>query len=264
MENRPLLFRCSSLGKLMTEPQSKADREAGRLSKTATAYLDAFLFKYKYNREKPFSNKYTIKGTQVEKSGIDLYCEVYGEFALKNTEWFNDDTIGGTPDIIFKNKVVDIKSSWDAVSFMAQKEVNKDYYWQLCGYCRLLNLTKAELVFCLSNTPETLIQKEFMAEYYKNEMRDLTDDQKAYIAHNMVFTSHWYDRDVSGNLVKRNDYWDVLKSAHFPDTDIEFKEVPAEKRIKKFDIEFTDEDFEKLDNALQRSIEYIEENYNSI
>lgn len=263
MSNNPILFRCSSLGKLMTEPQSKADKEAGRLSKTSIAYLDEFIALYKYGRQKPFTNKYVQKGTAVEKDSMDLYCDVYGVFCKKNQEWFNDGTIGGTPDIILKDKVIDLKSSWQLSTFLAQKEVPKDYFWQLCGYARLLNLTKAELVFGLVNTPENLIDRELKTAYYNNQMNELSDDEKSDIAINMIFTQQWYDKNDSG-LVKRNDFWDVMKQAYFPDAKREFIEIPAEKRIKKFEIEFTDEDFKKLDSALEKSIQYVEDNYNNI
>lgn len=263
MSSNPVLFRCSSLGKLMTEPQSKADKEAGKLSKTATSYLDEFIALYKYGRLKPFTNKYVQKGTVVEKDSIDLYCDVFKTFAKKNDKWFNDGTIGGTPDIIFKDKVTDIKSSWQLSTFLANKGIPKDYFWQLCGYARLLKIKKAELVFCLVNTPENLIDKELKTAYYNNQMIELSDDEKAHIAINLIFTNQWYDRNDDG-LIKRNDFWEVMKQAYFPGAGREFIEIPREKRIKKFEIEFTDEDFEKLDLVLDRSIQYVEDNYNNI
>ena len=265
METKPILFRCSSLGKLMTEPRSKKDKDAGEFSLTASAYLDEFIALYKYGRSKSFSSKYTTKGTAVEGDGIELYKQVYNaHYVTKNEDWFNDGTIGGTPDIILKDRVIDIKSSWDISTFLSNKSVPKDYFYQLLGYCRLLNLKKGELVFCLSNTPESLIQREFVADYYRNSMIDLSDNDKATIAKNMVFTNDWYYRDELGNLITRDDYWDYLKLNHFPNTDIEFIEIPRDKRIKKFEIDFNDEDFEKLDNAITRAVQYVEDNYNII
>jgi hypothetical protein len=39
MEFYNTLIHCSSIGKLLTEPQLKADKEAGELSKTAKTHL---------------------------------------------------------------------------------------------------------------------------------------------------------------------------------------------------------------------------------
>jgi hypothetical protein len=39
MDFSQVKIHCSSLGCLFTEPQSKADKEAGKLSKTAQAHL---------------------------------------------------------------------------------------------------------------------------------------------------------------------------------------------------------------------------------
>ena len=46
------LIRCSSLGLLMTEPQSKADKEAGLLSKSAQKHLIDVYISEKYGRKR--------------------------------------------------------------------------------------------------------------------------------------------------------------------------------------------------------------------
>ena len=49
MDFSKTLFRSSSIGYLMTEPQTKADKEAGLLSKTAQKHLLEVYVSQKYN-----------------------------------------------------------------------------------------------------------------------------------------------------------------------------------------------------------------------
>lgn len=258
-------FRCSSLGKLATEPKAKADKDAGNLSATAKAYLKEFMVYYKYGREKCFSNKYTEKGLAVEDTNISLLSNVRKEFFRKNKKRFHDEFITGEPDILTKEMVIDIKSAYDLSTFTAKEAIEPLYWWQLLGYCRLTGRTKAAIAYTLANTPENLILKEFSNEYYKyGKNEEVSDQRKAEIALNLVYTNEWYDTDYNGKITKRNDYWEVLKNAHFPDSDIEFVEIPAEKRVRFFEVEFTDKDFEKLDRIIDRAVKYIEENWDTV
>jgi len=65
-------IRASSVGYLMTEPQSKADKEAGLLSKTAQKHLLDVYIAEKYGRRKDIQTKQMKKGIEVEQDSIDL------------------------------------------------------------------------------------------------------------------------------------------------------------------------------------------------
>ena len=72
------LIRSSSVGYLMTEPQSKADKEAGLLSKTAQKYLIEVYIAEKYSRIKDVQTKQMKKGVEVEDDSIELLNNFWG------------------------------------------------------------------------------------------------------------------------------------------------------------------------------------------
>ena len=161
-------FRASSIKHLMTEPKSKAAKEAGDLSETAKTHLIDIFVSAKYGRQSDITNKYVEKGLGVEDDSITLYSRVTKTFYKKNEERLTNDFITGLPDLyegesIDKaNLVIDIKSSWDIFTFFRTqaKDVNDLYYWQMLSYMALTGAKKAKLAYCLINTPDPLLMDE--------------------------------------------------------------------------------------------------------
>jgi len=170
-----LQIRCSSLGHLMVEPKSAADKAAGNLSETAKAHLIDIYVSNKYGRQTDINNKYIDKGLMVEEDGITLYSRFSKTFFKKNESMLSNDFIKGTPDlytgesIAKADTVIDIKCSWDIFTFYRTytKEINNLYYWQLQGYMLLTGALSAKLVYCLIDTPEILIDDEKRKLMYK-------------------------------------------------------------------------------------------------
>lgn len=171
-------IRSSASGNIMSQPQSKADKEAGLLSKTAQSYCQDWMKEQIYNRKKEFSSKYTQKGLIVEDNSIDFISEYLNlGFVIKNEKYFENDFITGTPDLILTDCVIDVKNSWDCFTFpLFDTDIpNMAYYYQLQCYMDLTNTNKAKLIYVLSNTPDNLIDKE--AYYYcKNNGFDEVDN----------------------------------------------------------------------------------------
>ena len=164
MEASSILFRCSSLGHIMTEPRGKGEG----LSETTKNHLVDKFVSVKYGRNTDIFTKYTTKGLKVEDDSITLYSRLTKEFYTKNEETISNEWISGTPDL-YKGEeitkathIIDIKSSWDIFTFFRtkNKELNKMYYWQLQGYMWLTGAETATLAYCLVNTPDTMIQDE--------------------------------------------------------------------------------------------------------
>src|SRR5687768_9189256 len=113
------LIRCSSLGKLMTEPKSAADKKAGNLGATAKKHLIEVYVNKVYGRQKDISTKYMEKGLAVEEDSITLYSRITKRMFKKNKERLRNAYIEGEPDIFLgpsiqkAELVVDTKSSWD-------------------------------------------------------------------------------------------------------------------------------------------------------
>ena len=85
------LIRSSSVGYLMTEPVTKADKEAGVLSKTAQKHLIEVYIAEKYGRKRDIQTKQMKKGVEVEDDSIDLLNNFWGVDYSKNEHRFTND-----------------------------------------------------------------------------------------------------------------------------------------------------------------------------
>ena len=168
------LFRCSSLGYLMTEPKSNTEKESGELSETVKTHLADVFVSAVYGRETDIQNKYCEKGIEVEQDSITLYSLYKSNFYKKNEVHLNNGYIQGTPDIFIgadihhATFVPDIKSSWDIFTHFRNrgKELNKMYYWQMQGYLELTGAKDGCIAYCLVNTPERLVEAEKRKLWY--------------------------------------------------------------------------------------------------
>jgi hypothetical protein len=192
-----MVVRCSSLGKLMTEPRSKSEV----LSQTAKSYIEDLFNELEFGYRKEFSSRYTDKGLEMEDEAIQFASEQFDwEFVVKNTERFTNDYITGEPDINTDNLLADIKCSWSLDTYpMFEADLkNKDYYWQLQGYMWLTGKTEAELVYCLMNTPLQIVEDEVRRAHWKAGLIDEDIDLR-----HEVQTKHNYDNIPSKLRVKR-------------------------------------------------------------
>jgi len=152
-------IRCSAIGKIMTEARSKSEP----LSKTCITYLEEWTKEQIYDRRKEIDSKYMEKGILMEDSAIDFVSSYYPDLPLliKNEKNFASDYITGTPDLILDEEVIDIKCSWDCFTFpLFEKELNKDYYWQLQGYMYLTGCSKGRIIYVLIDTPIGIVDRE--------------------------------------------------------------------------------------------------------
>lgn len=215
-----ILFRCSSLGYIMTEPRSKSEI----LSETTKTHLVDKFVSVKYGRETDIQNKYITKGLAVEEDSITLYSRVKKEFFKKNEFTLSNQYISGTPDLFTgsiiheADTIIDIKSSWDIFTFFrtTQDKLNKMYYWQLQGYMALTGAKSARLVYCLVNTPEQLIFDE------KNKLK---------------WKMGVINPDTDENFQKACEELDKV---------MVYDDVPMEERVNEIYVERSDEDIERL------------------
>jgi hypothetical protein len=152
-------IRCSQLGKIMTAPRSKSEV----LSQTAKTYVEELAKEHLFGIKKVFKSRYTDKGNEVEEQAIELTEDVLGfEFLTKNENYYQNDWVKGTPDIITTSLVIDVKSSWsgDTFPFFETELPNKDYYYQVMGYMWLTGKKNALISYCLINTPEEIVNDE--------------------------------------------------------------------------------------------------------
>ena len=156
-------FRCSSLGKLMTEPRSKSE---GVLSVGAKTYIRELAAQEIFGVEFEVSSKAIEKGIEVEGDSIDLLNSVRGLSLFKNTDRKSNDFITGECDLFDAEakRGHDIKSSWSIATFPITVADCEDrlYEWQMRGYMALWDADEWEVNYCLVDTPDRLIGFEPM------------------------------------------------------------------------------------------------------
>jgi hypothetical protein len=210
------LIRASSVGYLLTEPVTKADKEAGVLSKTAQKHLVEVYIAEKYGRKRDIQTKQMKKGIEAEQESIDLLSMYLKLPFSKNEERFKNDYITGLPDIINGDTIIDIKSSYDLWTFLGNipDKLDNLYYWQMQSYMWLTGTRKAIIAYCLVNTPKSIIQQE---KYYLLKKMDVaTEENPEYIKEamkiefNMTFDDILMDERVLMFNVDRNED-DILR-----------------------------------------------------
>ena len=216
MQWNDIHIRASSVGYLMTEPQSKADKEAGLLSKTAQKHLLDVYIAEKYGRKKDIQTKQMKKGIEVEQDSIDLLSMYLKMPFKKNDQRFTNDYITGFPDIIDNDRIIDIKSSYDLWTFIGNipDKLDSLYHWQMQSYMWLTGAKSAVIAYCLVNTPESIIEQE---KYYMLKKMDVaTEENPEYVKEamkiefNMSFDDILIDERVLMFNVSRNED-DILR-----------------------------------------------------
>ncbi len=111
-----LLFRCSSVGALLTSAKKKGET----LSQTAKSLVQAMWLQNNYGYYEHIDNEYMDKGLKMEQDSMELVQAVLGgQFRIKNRERLQNDYLIGTPDIILPDCIEDIKTSWSLRTFFA-------------------------------------------------------------------------------------------------------------------------------------------------
>jgi hypothetical protein len=155
---KEVLFRCSSIGRLMTEPKTQKE---GPLSVGAKTYIRELAAQEIFGVEFEVSSKQMEKGIAVESEGIALLNRVRGLSLEKNTERRSNDWITGECDLYDANYRGghDIKCSWSIATFPICTVDCKDtlYEWQMRGYMALWDADEWSVDYCLIDTPENLI-----------------------------------------------------------------------------------------------------------
>ncbi|MCC2632141.1 MAG: hypothetical protein K0S48_27 [Ramlibacter sp.] len=155
------LFRCSSIGKLMTEPKTLKE---GPLSVGAKTYIRELAAQEIFGVEFEFSSRETEKGTRCEDDSIALLNRVRGLSLTKNTERRQNGYITGECDLFDRapRRGHDLKTSWSLKTFpiCVVDCVDRLYEWQMHGYMWLWDATEWEVNYCMVNTPEDLIGYE--------------------------------------------------------------------------------------------------------
>ncbi len=236
MDFSKTLFRSSSIGYLMTEPQNKADKEAGLLSKTAQAHLIEVYIDKKYNRYRDIQTKQMKKGILAEEDSIDLLSRFLKKALQKNEERIENDFITGLLDIFEgesirkAHNVIDIKSSYDCWTFLANMNGKLDsiYYWQLQSYMWLSGAKTAQVAYCLVDTPDNIIMQE---KYYLLKKMDVVSEESP----------------------------EYLAEAAKLDFSMRFGDIPIEERVLMFNVDRNEDDILRIQHKVETARDFLHE-----
>jgi hypothetical protein len=188
------------------------------LPEGAKNYCQKWLKEQLYNRRKHFTNRYLEKGIQCEDGAIEFASEYHGWIgATKNDEWFEDDYMQGTPDIILNadSHVIDIKNSYDAFSFpLFDTEIpTKGYDTQLQVYLALTGHETATLAYVLMDAPLDIMKEEMRRLSWKEgSMGLVTDELYQKVKAEMTYSNLIPElRLKTFTVVKNNDVIDELR-----------------------------------------------------
>lgn len=165
----------------MVEELSKLKHrhENPELPTGAKSYCEKWLKEKLYERRKNFANQYLEKGIACEEDSITYAAEClgWGEVS-KNEEWFSDEYMEGTPDLIlelcFPNSenavptVIDMKNVWDCFTMPLFEDAltNESYRTQLQVYMHLVSqaykvdFNDALLCYALMSAPLHVMEKQ--------------------------------------------------------------------------------------------------------
>jgi len=213
------LFRCSSLGRIVTK--------SGDLTQDAQTYLEELFISVVYGVEREIYGKQLDKGIICEPEGRRMLNLLYPErFVKKNEERKKNEYIIGTHDVIMDDIVWDIKNAWDLLTF-GKAKLSHIYLWQLKGYCFLEKLTKGKLFYCLNNMPEYMVADEERKMFYFQRKWATMEDPEYTKACEELRAAHNYDK------------------------------MPLQDRFKIFDVSFTKADEEKIIACVKQAREYL-------
>ena len=159
------------LTKLQEDEESKLFniRDNPQLPAGAKTYCRTWLKEQLYDRRKGFASKYTDKGNICEDYSIKFLNEYFLVDMAKNEDYFSNDFLQGTPDILTGGFVWDVKNSWEPDTFpLFDTKPDKGYWWQLQGYMRLTDRRQARLAYTLMDAPPELITDEARRASYKS------------------------------------------------------------------------------------------------
>lgn len=249
-------IRCSSIGKIMggvfSKPTEKQMAELEKLQQKekrtalqeerlleliekrdakptlqvgAKTFLQQWALEQIYGRQQEFSNKYTEKGIQCEAEAIELFNELRGVKAKKNTERRENNWITGEPDLVGSGEIADIKNSWSVFTFplFDTKIPESDYYYQLQGYMALFDKPKASVNYCLIDAPESLIDAAALMQ----------------------------SRKIGSSEVDADLYEEVRAKMTYGD-------IPKELKLKRFEFERNDNVIAAIHNQVELCREYLD------
>ena len=199
--------------------------QTGKMGAGTKTYVQEWLISELTGKEKRIDSKYLRSGVERESASLIRASKYFGVELKKNTIQLENDFFTGEFDAKTDDRVIDVKSSWDAFTFpFFESEPDKGYYRQLQIYMDLTGLKKAALVYCLENGTEEMIE-----------------------------SLSWRLAKEEGEEEPTIEHWDKAEA------ELNYDHLPENMRIKVFSFERDEELIENMRQAVLDCRKYIKE-----
>lgn len=242
MKKHNWLIRPSQMASIMAKGRGT---EFGETAKDLIIESARF---HKYGIEPEIvTSKQLEKGILNERDGMILAKDVFDwdiDIDAPKKRLFND-YFTGEPDIN-QSILADIKCSYSAKTFhkvfFDESVKNKAYLYQCNAYMVLSGHNQCELVYCLTDTPDHIIQKEI--------------EKATYILYEKP---EYKEQGLNeGFAMAEAEAERMILSQH------KFDKIPNEKRVKRFIIERDDDLIEKMCERIEKARILFDEIYETI
>lgn len=208
--------------------QNKIDHP--ELPQGAKTYCEKWLKEKLYERRKNFANQYLEKGIAVEDESIAYASDHlgWGEVA-KNEEWFEDEYMQGTPDVITElttyteveggvqtglaPTVIDMKNVWDCFTMPLFEDAipTPGYETQLQVYMHLVSkeykieFNAALLCYALMSAPLNVMEKQMRSlSWEEGQQGFITDEIRQRVHREMSYDEFGPELRLKTFEVKRD------------------------------------------------------------
>jgi len=199
--------------KTLTPLQTKRKEELIKKSKSTElpqgvkTYLRNLYREETYNRKKRLESKYILKGNLQEKEATQMYSVFKQTPFARNFDRAYNDWISGEYDLYIGKDIYNVKEGFDTkcsfdLSTFPFKEdpLDWNYYWQNMGYMWLSGAKTWTTVYCLTNTPSSMIEDMIYREKFRWEGNDIPLWKKLEIINNNVFD----DKSFASEILKQD------------------------------------------------------------
>jgi len=229
------------LAELLDKKNQKPTLPQGAISYLQEVFRDVY-----WGRKRTPYNKFLEKGNLCEQDALDLLSQYDNDFYYKNEELLENNFINGTPDN--RQEIIrDTKVNYDLESF-DKAELTTQYLYQIKSYCWLDKKTKGQLCYCLVNNPIHHIEQERKSLWYRMGMPVETDTEWIE-AHKQL------ERNMIFDPIKFKEQYPEYEFVN-PESDLY---IPPQFRVKKFDIELTQQDIENITTRVVLAREWLTE-----
>jgi len=148
-------------------------RDNPELPQGAKTYCKTWLKQVLTKRKKDWKAIVVEKGLQCELDGIRFISDTFGYVDFeKNDEFFDNEYIQGSPDILHNGKVRDTKLSWDVFTFPmfdTVEDLEPRYRMQVQGYFIITGYREGSVDYVLIDTPMALVQQDLKKLYFQSQ-----------------------------------------------------------------------------------------------